>query len=192
MIKGWIRFNESSGNFTYEMAQEIIFYFSESSVPSEDIEKMFWENPELEGSTDSFISYESGPEDYEDMIKKLIGLVNTKSLTLKNDMIKLYHKIREERSAFPEICDIEDIFLDLIEKSRFDFLVDTKEHYYKIKLYKKDCSISEFISYCQLLEKSIEQLETPTIKPILLNCDRQDSDPYGTHVWFNILLKKKH
>jgi len=192
MIKGWIRFNESSGNFTYEMAQEIIFYFSESSVPSEDIEKMFWENPELEGSTDSFISYESGPKDYEDMIKKLIGLVNTKSLTLKNDMIKLYHKIREERSAFPEICDIEDIFLDLIEKSRFDFLVDTKEQYYKIKLYKEGCSISEFISYCQLLEKSIEQLETSTIKPILLNCDRQDSNPYGTHVWFKILLKKKH
>jgi hypothetical protein len=81
--------------------------------------------------------------------------------------------------------------LNLIENNGFSFLVDTKEHSYKIRLYKQDCSMSEFISYCQLLEKSIKLLETPTIKPILSNCDRQDSDPYGTHVWFKILLKKK-
>ena len=192
MIKGWTRFNESSGNFTYEMAQEIIYYFSENSVPSKDIEKMFWEHPELEGDSDDFVSYESGREDYENMIKKLIGLTNTKSLTFKDDMINLYHKIREQRSAFPEICEIEDMFLDLIENSGFNFLVDTKDYSYQIRLNKDNCSLSEFIKYCQYLDRLIKELESPTIKPILSNCDRQDSDPYGTHVWFKILLKKKN
>jgi hypothetical protein len=191
MIKGWARFNESSSNFTYEMAQEIIFYFSESSEPNNEFSKYLWEHPEMGDDGDNFVAYDSGPEDYEIMIKKLIEFTNTKSLTFKDDMINLYHKIRKERSAFPEICEIEDIFLNLIENNGFSFLVDTKEHSYKIRLYKKDCSMSEFISYCQLLEKSIKRLETPTIKSILLNCDRQDSDPYGTHVWFKILLRKK-
>jgi hypothetical protein len=174
MIKGWMRFNESSGNFTYEMAQEIIFYFSENSSPSKDIEKMFWEHPEMGGDADSFVAYESGPEDYEIMIKKLIGLVNTKSLTFKDDMINLYHKIREERSAFPEICEIEDIFLDLIEQSRFDFLVDTKDHYYNIKLNKDNCSLSEFIQYCQYLNNSIKKLETSTTTSVLQNSNHRN------------------
>ena len=119
MIKGWVRFNESSGNFTYEMAQEIIFYFSENSSPRKYIENMLWKHPEMGIDADSFVAYESGPEDYENMIKKLIGFTNTKSLTFKDDMINLYHKIREERSAFPEIFEIEDMFLDLIESSGF-------------------------------------------------------------------------
>jgi hypothetical protein len=173
------------------MAQEIIFYFSEGSEPNKDLEKDLWEHPEMGDDADSFVAYEAGSEDYEIMIKKLIGFTNTKSLTFKDDMINLYHKIREERSAFPEICEIEDMFLDLIENSGFSFLIDTKEHSYKISLYKKDCTMSEFISYCQLLEKVIKRLETPTIKPVMNSCDRQDSDPYGTHVWFKILLKKK-
>jgi hypothetical protein len=192
MIKGWMRFNESSGNFTYEMAQEIIYYFSENSSPSKDNEKMLWEHPEMGIDADSFVAYESGPEDYEIMIKKLIGFTNTKSLTFKDDMINLYYKIREERSAFPEICDIEDIFLDLIESNGFDFLVDTKDHYYNIKLNKDNCSLSDFIQYCQYLNNSIKKLETSTTTSVLQNCERQDSGLYGTHVWFKILLKKKH
>jgi len=192
MIKGWMRFNESSGNFTYEMAQEIIYYFSENSSPSKSIEKIFWEHPEMGGDADSFVAYESGPDDYQNMIKKLIGLVNTKSLTFKDDMINLYHKIREERSAFPEICEIEDMFLNLIESNGFDFFVDTRDYSYTIRLYKKDCSMSEFIQYCQYLDKSMKRLETSTTKSILESCERTDSDPYGTRVLFKILLKKKH
>jgi hypothetical protein len=192
MIKGWIRFNESSGNFTYEMAQEIIYYFSENSKPSKDIEKMLWEHPEMGTDADSFVAYESGPEDYEIMIKKLIGFTNTKSLTFKDDMIKLYHKIREERSAFPEIFELEDMFLDLIESSGFEFLVDTKIYSYTIRLNKENCSLSEFIQYCQYLDKSIKRLETPTTTPLLENCERQDSGQYGTRAWFKILLKKKY
>ena len=192
MIKGWMRFNESSGNFTYEMAQEIIYYFSENSSPSKHIEKLFWEHPEMEGDADSFVAYESGPEDYENMIKKLIGLVNTKSLTFKDDMIDLYHKIREERSAFPEIFVLEDMFLDLIESSGFDFLIDTRDYSYTIRLDKKDCSLSEFIQYCQYLDKSIKRLETSTTTPLLEKCERSDLGPHGTYVEFKILLKKKY
>ena len=192
MIKGWTRFNESPGDFSYEMAQEIIYYFSENSVPSKDIEKMFWEHPELKGDSDDFVSYESGREDYENMIKKLIGLANTKSLTFKDDMINLYHKIREQRSAFPEICEIEDMFLDLIENSGFNFLVDTKDYSYQIRLNKDNCSLSEFIKCCQYLDRLIKELESPTVTPLLQMCERQDSGQYGTHAWFKILLKKKN
>ena len=101
MLKRWTRFNESSSNFTHEMAQEIIFYFSEESEPNNEFSKYLWEHPEMGIDGDNFVAYDSGPEDYEIMIKKLIGFANTKSLTFKDDMINLYHKIRKERSAFP-------------------------------------------------------------------------------------------
>jgi len=192
MIKGWMRFNESSGNFTYEMAQEIIYYFSENSSPSKDIEKMLWEHPEMGRDADSFVAYESGPEDYEIMIRKLIGFTNTKSLTFKDDMINLYHKIREERSAFPEIFGIEDMFLDLIESNGFLFFVDTRNYSYTIRLYKEDCGLSEFIQYCQYLDKVIKRLETTTATPLLEKCERDDLGQQGTYVLFKILLKKKN
>ena len=192
MLKKWNAFNESvGGNFTYEMAQEIIFYFSESSEPNKDIEKDLWEHPEMGDDADSFVAYEAGPEDYEKMIKKLIGLVNTKSLTFKDDMIEIYLRIREERSAFPEICEIEDMFLNLIEMDKFNFLVDTRDYSYTIRLNKDDCSLSEFILYCQHLEKSIKRLKTSTATPLLEKCDRYDSGEYGSRVNFSILLKKK-
>jgi len=192
MIKGWIRFNESSGNFTYEMAQEIIFYFSEDSSPNKSIEREFFEHPEMGNDADHFVAYESGYEDYQKMIKKLMGMVNTKSLTFKDDMIAIYNKIRQERSDFPEIFELEDTFLDLIESNGFDFLVYTKDYFYTIRLDKENCSLSEFIQYCQYLDKSIKRLETSTATPLLEKCERSDLGQHGTYVGFKILLKKKH
>ena len=189
MIKNWERFFESSGAFTEEMAQEIIYYFSEDSKPNKEIEKEFWEHPEMGPEADHFVAYESGYDDYKKMIKRLMGMVNTKSLTFRDDMIEIYNKIRSERSAFPPICDIEDYFLSLIEEDGFEFVVYTKDYNYIIKLYKDDCSLGEFIKYCQKIEVEMRRLDTAKTIPVLEKCERHQG--HYTSCDFRILLKKK-
>ncbi len=189
MIKGWERFNESSGAFTEEMAQEIIYYFSEDSQPNKSIEKEFWDHPEMGREADNFVAYESGYDDYKQMIKKLMGMVNTKSLTFRDDMIEIYNKIRSEREGFPPICDIEDSFLSLIEEDLFDFVVYTKDYNYTINLNKEGCSLKEFIHYCQKIDIEMKRLETDKTSVVLEKCERYEG--HEEHCWFKILLKKK-
>lgn len=193
MIKNWIIFNESTNEkFTLEMAQEIIYYFSENYEPSKEMSDIFYNGHA--GITDrEFIFYETSYDEMNDYIKKLYNLVNTESLTLMDDMIKLYHKIREERKNFPEIFEIEDLFLDLIESDKFDFMVYSNRYNYKIRLSKTDknntITLEEYIKYCTQLNNELIRLKSDKYETKLMKCLFEQD--YHTTCSFYIGLKSK-
>jgi hypothetical protein len=191
MIQNWGKFNESKGMFTHDMAQEIVYYFSEDSTPSREIAEQFDELLDSEEASDHFIAYEAGHEDYKKMIQKLLGLANTASLSFRDGMIDLYNKIRTKRESFPEICEIEDAFLDWIEEYRFNFVIYTKDSYYTIKFYKEDCSLVNFIQYCERIEVEMKRLNSEKTIPILEECSRHEFGQNDSSCSFKIILKKK-
>jgi hypothetical protein len=160
MIKCWNRFFESNTEkFTEEMAQEIIYYFSENSEVSKGLENLFFNHPEND-QADHFVAYETGYDEYKQWINRLMGMVNTKSLTFKDDMIELYNKIREERKNFPLICEIEDELLQLIDRGyEFNFIHCSNTEYY-IRIYKQidsssEVATNEFIKNMSFLSNSV-------------------------------------
>jgi len=167
MVKKWTHFNESeepvrtsgSKNFSHHMAQEIIWYFSENSKVSKELERMFYEHPEND-KADQFTAYETSYSEYKKWIRLLMNMVRTKSLSFKDDMIELYEKIREERKGLPEIYVIEDILLDFIENEDYSFSMECSNTKYLIKLYKEiesssETTIQEFIKNISYISKSV-------------------------------------
>jgi len=169
MIKGWVRFNESvDGRFTEEMAMEIVYYFSEDSKPSKSIEKLFFDNPE---TNNLFYFYESGYDEYKAATKKLYGVVNSGSSELKEKIFQVYKMIREERSVFPEIAEIEDMFLDLID-DEYSFIVYSSQYEYKIKMYKDNDTLDNFVKYTKFLGERIKRLNVNPLKSTLSKAER--------------------
>jgi hypothetical protein len=161
MINNWSKFNESkSEQFTEEMAQEILYYFSEDSKPDKEIYKMFWRDQEEIIDSEGFVMYETGYDEMNGYIKKLYDLVNTESLTFRDDMIEIYNKIREERSSFPLICKIEDIFLRIIENEDFSFFVHSTDKEYEITLSNMLSSNIKDIDRFIYLTKEVENCST--------------------------------
>jgi|LakMenEpi03Aug12_release.lakeMendotaPanAssembly.Ray.scaffolds.fasta_scaffold428375_2 hypothetical protein len=169
MIKGWIRFNESvDGRFTEEMAMEIVYYFSEDSKPSKSIEKLFFDNPE---TNNLFNFYESGYDEYKASTKELYGVVNSGSPELKEKIFQVYNMIREERNAFPTVAEIEDIFLDMIDEG-YSFVIYSSQYDYKIKIYKDDDSLDNFVKYTKFLGERIKRLNVNPLKSTLSKAER--------------------
>ena len=181
-ISNWNKFNESvNDTFTEEMAQEILYYFSENSKPSKHIADLFdqWE----EIIENNFIMYETSYEEMKQMIKKMYGLVQTESLDFKDSMIEIYNKIREERKDFPEAYEIEDAFLDLIEGHGFSFMIYSGLSKYEIKLHSpwggNSIKLEDFINYCTLIKNPISKLSKYRTK--LVECTFFDT-PYCASV----------
>ncbi len=169
MIKGWKKFNENkTGTFDLDMAQEIVYYFSEDSHPSKTIESVFLANPEVSGL---FQWYESGHEEYQAAYQKLYGMVNTGSLDFRDSMIQVYNMIREERSSFPLISEIEDSFLFMVDAG-YSFLVDTNDYDYKIRMYKYDDTIENFIRYTQAVDAKSKRFNSGSVKSTLSKVER--------------------
>lgn len=169
MIKGWKKFNESTDvRFTEEMAMEIVYYFSEDSKPTNSISDLFFDNPETENL---FNFYESGYDEYKAATQKLYGVINKGSLEFRDTMIQVYTMIREERSAFPTVAEIEDMFLDLIDDG-YSFIVYSSQYEYKIKIYKYDDSIDNFVKYTKSLGERVKRLNVSPLKSTLSKAER--------------------
>jgi hypothetical protein len=169
MIKGWIRFNESvDGRFTEEMSMEIVYYFSEDSKPTNSISDLFFNNPE---TNNLFNFYESGYDEYKSATKKLYGVVNSGNPELKEKIFQVYTMIREERSAFPTVAEIEDMFLDLIDDG-YSFIVYSSQYEYKIKIYKYDDSIENFVKYTTSIGGRVKRLNVSPLKSTLSKAER--------------------
>ena len=169
MIKGWNTFNESvDGRFTEEMAMEIVYYFSEDSKPTNSISDLFFNNSETENL---FNFYESGYDEYKAATKKLYGVVNKGSLDFRDSMFQVYNMIRGERSAFPTVAEIEDMFLDLIDDG-YSFIVYSSQYEYKIKMYKDDDTLDSFVKYTKFLGERIKKLNVSPLKSTLSKAER--------------------
>ena len=169
MLKRWDTFNESvSGRFTEEMAMEIVYYFSEDSKPTNSISDLFFGNPETENL---FNFYESGYDEYKAATQKLYGEVNKGSLEFRDSMFQVYTMIREERSAFPTVAEIEDIFLDIIDDD-YSFIVYSSQYEYKIKIYKYDDTLDNFVKYTKSLGDRVKRLNVSPLKSTLSKAER--------------------
>jgi hypothetical protein len=171
MINNWKRFNENaSGNFTEDMAMEIVYYISEDSKPNKEIEKLIFSNPEVEGL---FRFYESGHSEYVAAIRKLLEKVNKGSLEFKDNMINVYNMIREERKDFPPIIEIENVLISLVD-SGYGFRVGARSGEYNIKLEKKKTTMKEFTETCLYLDDIIDDLQTPQCDSTIEKAERFD------------------
>ena len=197
MLKRWNTFNESvAGRFTEEMAMEIVYYFSESSEPSKSIEEVFLSNPEAENL---FQFYDSGYDEYKEATQKLYSEVNKGSLDFRDSMTQVYNMIREERSAFPTVAEIEDIFLDMIDGG-YSFIIYSNQYQYKIKIQNSDytTTIDDFIKWTKSLSERVKRLNINPLKATLSQVERSNGfydEPQGgkdTYVSnnFEILIRR--
>jgi hypothetical protein len=161
-ISNWNKFNESvSDTFTEEMAQEIIYYFSEESKPSKHISGLFTQCEEQWGEIIDTM-YETSYEEMKDMIEKLYSMVQNGSSDFRNSMIEIYNKIREERKDFPEAYQIEDAFLDLIESQDLSFMIYSDSTKYEINLNSpwggNSVKLEDFVNYCSFIKNALNKL----------------------------------
>lgn len=169
MLKKWNTFNESTGGrFTEEMAMEIVYYFSELSQPSKSIEEVFLSNSEAENL---FQFYDSGYDEYKEATQKLYGEANKGSLEFRDNMIQVYNMIREERSAFPTVGEIEDIFLDMIDNG-YSFIIYSNQYEYKIKVQNNDDTLDGFLKWTKSLGERVKRLNINPLKATLSEARR--------------------
>jgi hypothetical protein len=196
MIKGWNRFNESNGGrFSQDMAMEITYYFSEDSKPSKEISDLFFGYCENEGITNLWSWYESGHDEYQQGILKLYGLVQRGSLEFKDNMIEIYNRIRQSRSSFVPVIEIENHFINLIDKG-YEFIMYTTDHDYKINLQKKDEPWDEFIETCNYINDILDDLKTPSCDVSFGKIERLNgffNDGTGTYLYtyYNVYIRRK-
>jgi hypothetical protein len=171
MIKNWSKFNESSETFTEEMAQEILYFFGEESKASKEIGDIFnriYKTYNLNHITFYETSYEEMKEYTEYLFKR-----STEDPELRQKLIELYNVIRKEMEVFPQVYEIEDMYLSVIEDLNFDFYlgINSIEKKVKIKLTKwAESKLSEFIEICKIVEGSLKRLESDKYKTTLDSC----------------------
>jgi hypothetical protein len=172
MIKSWKIFNESvdGGEFTKEMAKEIMYYFSEDSQPNNDFSGIFEIIEQRGYSTREFIFYETGYDDINRMINYLYK-IGGEDEVIKREGISTYQKIREERESFPHFYEIEERLSDFMDIYNFNFMIYSDSKSYKIKLHKKGVSFDDFIKYCHSVLKYSKLLESPDYKTYLGECN---------------------
>lgn len=177
MIKSWNKFFEANkGEFTEEMAQEILYTFGEYSkgYSSDDPEiKDFLRSGAIwQGIT----FYETDYSEMKEFTKTLMKNAE-RNPEVKAECIRVYNYIRKQNEIFPEIFLIEDYYLSLIEKYGFNFYVNidmgTK---YEIKLtiwnnWKEASTLDKFIEMCREVERSMKRIESKNYKVSLNTCE---------------------
>lgn len=186
MIKKWSKFNEStSETFTEEMAQEILYFFGEDSIVSKELENYF---NEIHGkyNLNHIVFYETGYDEMKEFTKYLFDK-SKENPELTQNLIDLYHKVRQSIGMFPEVHQVEDIFLSIIEDLNYDFYldVDCARKQIAIKLRKwKESELSEFIETCKIVEGSLKRLKSDKYTTKLESCAFNSS-----YIEFEINLK---
>ena len=170
MIKKWSNFiiESNQEQLTEEMAQEIIFYFSENSRVDKELENIFYAI-----AADNYVMYETGYGEMKEYIKKLLD--KAKSHEQDNIiLIDLYHKIREVMKDFPTVSEIEDVFLDLIEVDKLNFNYShVRDRECTIKLYSwpQKFMLGDFIDLCKQINNRLGQLYRNTYEVKLEKCE---------------------
>lgn len=145
---------ESSTRLTREMAQEIIYYFGEQSYPIRDAQDIFYEL----FSDEEFVFYETSYSKRNEFIDKLLKLSKERNIT--DDLIELYYVIRNERKDFPEVYQIEDIFLNIIDDG-FSFNVISRKNELRIILSKGIIDLDNYIKYINQISNYLKKLGDP-------------------------------
>ena len=204
-ITNWKKFNESvNEEFTEEMAQEIIYCFSEGSDLSGELENLIKKFDESLDEIDisagrEFVMYETGYDEMKQMVNKLYGFVQTGNLSFKDNMINLYHEIRKVKEKFPEVFEIEDLFLTFIESNNFQFYLDYKKPYgtssmiYEIRLrskYGKLYSMKDFYNFCDVVDNAVRKFSYPGCKMFTRECSYYYHEHNNTcSMDFDIIIK---
>jgi hypothetical protein len=205
-ITNWKKFNESvNEEFTEEMAQEIIYCFSDGSTLSGELESLVIKfdeslNKENINSESHFMMYEPGYDEMKGMVKKLYGFVQTLNLSFKDDMINLYHEIRKVKEKFPEVFEIEDLFLTFIESNNFQFYLDYMKAYsddgpmiYQIRLrsqWDTIYSMSDFQKLSDTVSGIVKIFSHPSSRMYVQQCKYYNYERQNkTSVDFEIIIK---
>lgn len=160
MIKGWTKFNESTESFSKEMSDEIVFYFSEDFTQNIKIEELFYDLFKKSGVVFPFSFYEISYVEMKKYSDELYLLAD-KNESIKKELIHIYNLIREDLSMFPFFYEIEDIYLELIDK-KFGLSVKWNNSEYSIKLSKtipKMIDGTDFIEFLNIMISSILRLK---------------------------------
>jgi len=186
MIKKWSKFNESSSEaFTEEMAQEILYFFGEDSIVSKELENYFNEIYS-KYNLDQIVFYETGYDEMKEFTKYLFDRAK-ENPELTQNLIDLYSKIRQSISMFPEVYQIEDMYLSIIEDLNYDFYLDIdctrKEMAIKLKKWEES-ELSQFIETCKIVEGSLKRLKSDKYTTKLESCAFNSS-----YIEFEINLK---
>jgi len=204
-ITNWKKFNESvNEEFTEEMAQEIIYCFSEGSDLSGELENLIKKFDESLDEIDisagqEFGMYETGYDEMKQMVNKLYGFVQTGNLSFKDNMINLYHEIRKVKEKFPEVFEIEDLFLTFIEGNNFEFHLDYMKPYgtssmiYQIRLrsqWNANYSMSDFHKLTDTVNSIVKRFSHPSSRMYIQQCKYYYFDGRNqASVDFDIIIK---
>ena len=192
-ITNWIKFNENlNENFTREMAQEILYFFN-TYHQDRKLSELFFKKPEIE-TGHHFDMYETGYDEINQMISRLLNLWKTGTETFKSDMIHLYNEIRKKREKLPHIYEIEDLFLNFLESNDFDFYVDfiNDGEHYQIRICSKEYThnIKQFNQYCEDIVETTENFSFNNCKMQIKECAYNYIDwANGGLIDFKIIIK---
>lgn len=186
MIKNWSKFNEStSEDFTEEMAQEILYFFGEDSQVSKDGDLNFNEIYK-KYNLEHIVFYETSYDEMKEFTQYLLNK-SKEDTNLKQELIELYNKIRQKMNMFPEVYQIEDMYLSIIEELNYDFYlnVNSIRKEIEIRLTRwNESELSEFIETCKIVEGTLKRLESDKYKTKLKSCELHSS-----YTQFKIELK---
>lgn len=188
MIKSWNKFFEANeGEFTEEMAQEILYTFGEDSkgYSNEDPQLMNFLRSEEVWNGITF--YETGYDEMKQFTHQLLKNAE-KNPEVKSECIRVYNYIRKQNEIFPEIYQLEDYYLSLIEKYDFDLFINVDmSSNYQIRLCKwqSKYTLADFIIMCQEVERSLKRLESTKYYTTLSACEY-----HKTFIDFKIELRK--
>lgn len=165
-IKNWNKFgklNESAETFTYEMAQEIVYYYnsdSDENTIKKTLDSIL--EPEISQVRASSYAYKKRATDF---LKSFFDRNSDK----ESIGIDLYNQVRKEREGFPEIYEIEDLLLDILEAENFFVNFHLTDVRYSISLHKgyeniRVVDMSEYIKYCEVIDNFVKRLSNFRIK----------------------------
>lgn len=188
MIKSWNKFFEANQDeLTEEMAQEILYTFGEESVGYSNDDPQLKDFLRSDEVWKGITFYETGYDEMKEFTQTLLNN-SEENPEVKSQCIKVYNYIRKQNEIFPEIYQIEDYYLSLIEKYGFDFYVDVNmgsTYKIRLRLWERDKSLQDFITMCQEVEKSMKKVESSKYHTRLTKCE------YSVYsVDFTVELKK--
>ena len=186
-IKNWNKFgklNESVETFTYEMAQEIVYYLT-SQTGKKEIENLLVSTLGQERAQIRLYN----KKDATNFLKSF----SDRNTDKRQNLIDIYHQVREDRKEFPEIYQIEDACLDLIEGDFFHIDFDLTGVRYIISLGKeykniRHVEMSEYIRYCEHINNRLISLSEYRVK--ILNASLEID--LNSSIYFKIEIRPNY
>lgn len=192
MIKSWNKFFESNeGEFTEEMAQEIIYTFGEDSRGYSNDDPQLKDFLRSEEVWNGISFYETGYDEMKQLTHQLLKNAE-KTPEIKSECIRVYNYIREQNKIFPEIYQIEDICLQLIEKYNLNFDIDVnmgKEYLILLRLWENDLKLDFFLSVCDEIKKIANRLSSNKYNTEVSKC-RFEVYSHSSEFQFGIRLSR--